>query len=79
MEGLTTNELHHIAAGIAFGVAALGATLALGMIGKARVEGLSRNPEADKKMFTPGIIALAFCEGVALFALWAVYLILNAK
>ena len=79
MEGLSTNELHHIAAGIAFAIAGLGATLALGMIGKSWLEGLSRNPEADKKMFTPGIIALAFCEWVALFALWAVYLILGAK
>jgi F-type H+-transporting ATPase subunit c len=72
-------EIHHLAAGLAFGIAGLGATLALGMIGKAWLEGLSRNPEADKKMFTPGIIALAFCEGVALFGLGALYLILNAQ
>ena len=72
-------EIHQLAAGIAFGVAALGTTLALGMIGKSWVEGRSRNPEADKKMFTPAIISLAFTEGIALFALGAAYLILNAK
>jgi F0F1-type ATP synthase membrane subunit c/vacuolar-type H+-ATPase subunit K len=74
-----TNEIHHLAAGIAFAVVGLWATLALLNIGKAWLEGLSRNPEADKKMFVPGIIAMAFAEWVALFALGAVYLILNAK
>ena len=72
-------EIHHLAAGLAFGIAGLGATLALGTIGKAWLEGLSRNPKKKKKMFTPGIIALAFCEGVALFGLGALYLILNAQ
>ncbi len=44
------------------GMAALG----IGIIGFKWLDGIARNPEAADKMFTPGIIAVALCEFVAL-------------
>lgn len=59
-------EYGHLAA-LAIGLAGIGSAYALGMIGKARLEGLSRNPEAGKEMFVPAILALAFSEAVAIY------------
>ena len=44
------------------------ATIAMAIIGYAWLNGISRNPQAGKEMFVPGIIALALCEFVALLA-----------
>lgn len=54
-------------AALAIGIAALASGMALGMIWKAWLEGLSRNPEASGKMFVPAILALAFSEAVAIY------------
>jgi F-type H+-transporting ATPase subunit c len=56
----------HLAA-LAIGIPALGASIALALIGKAWLEGLARNPEASGKMFVPAILALAFSEAVAIY------------
>lgn len=45
------------------------ATLWLGMIGKAWVESIGRNPEASDKMFIPAILSLAFTEAIAIYGL----------
>lgn len=44
------------------------AAIAIACIGYAWLTGVARNPEAAKSMFTPGIIALAMAEFVALLA-----------
>lgn len=44
------------------------AALAIAVIGYSWLTGIARNPEAAKAMFTPGIIALALAEFVALLA-----------
>ncbi len=59
-------DLGHLAA-FAIGLSAIGAAWALGNIGKAWLEGISRNPEAAKEMFVPAILALAFSEAVAIY------------
>ena len=50
----------------AFGL--MGAAIGIGIIGHGWLMWLSRNPEAGKNMFTPGIIALALAEFVALLS-----------
>jgi F0F1-type ATP synthase membrane subunit c/vacuolar-type H+-ATPase subunit K len=44
------------------------AAIAIAIVGHAWLTGISRNPEAAKSMFTPGIIALALAEFVALLS-----------
>lgn len=44
------------------------AAVAMAVIGYAWLTGISRNPQAAKDMFTPGIIALALAEFVALLS-----------
>ncbi len=53
---------------ISIAIAGAGAAIGIGLVGYAWLTGLSRNPEAGKSMFTPGIIALALAEFVALLA-----------
>lgn len=51
---------------LTLGVWGSAAALAIGFIGSAWITGISRNPDAAKSMFTPGIISLALAEFVAL-------------
>jgi F-type H+-transporting ATPase subunit c len=44
------------------GMAAIG----IAIIGYSWLQGIARNPESADKLFTPGIIAMALCEFVAL-------------
>lgn len=46
-----------------------GSGIAIGMIGKAALDGIARNPEAYDKIFIPMIMAFAFAEALAIYAL----------
>ena len=61
--------LGYIGVGIGAGLSILGAGLGIGRIGGQAVEGMSRQPEAAGKIQTAMLIAAAFIEGAALFAL----------
>ena len=43
--------------------------LAIGMIGKKGVDAIGRNPEAAPKVQTAMILAIAFAEAIAIYAL----------
>ena len=53
---------------IGAGLAAIGAGIGIGQIGKGAVDAIARQPEAVGKIQTNMIIAAALVEGVALFA-----------
>ncbi|MDR2556368.1 MAG: ATP synthase F0 subunit C [Bacteroidales bacterium] len=53
---------------IGAGLAAIGAGLGIGAIGKNAVEAIARQPEASGDIRTNMILTAAFVEGVALFA-----------
>jgi F-type H+-transporting ATPase subunit c len=55
-------------AAIGAGLAAIGAGLGIGRIGGSAMEGMARQPEAAGKIQAAMIIAAAFVEAVALFA-----------
>ncbi len=55
-------------AGIGAGLAAIGAGLGIGKIGGSAMESIARQPEAASKIQTAMLIAAAFIEAVALFA-----------
>jgi len=43
--------------------------LAIGMIGSKAVDAIGRNPEAASKVQTMAILAIAFAEAIAIYAL----------
>ncbi|MEG2070747.1 MAG: ATP synthase F0 subunit C, partial [Bacteroidales bacterium] len=51
------------------GIAAIGAGIGIGNIGKGAVESIARQPEAGGDIRTNMILTAAFIEGVALFAI----------
>ena len=69
--------LFAIAAAVSIAVAAVGGALGQGKIAASAMEGLSRNPQAQKNMFTSMILGLAFIESVMIYALVIAILILG--
>ena len=55
-------------AAIGAGLAAIGAGIGIGQIGKGAVEGVARDPEAANEIRSNMSVAAAFVEAVALFA-----------
>ena len=58
-----------LAAAVAIGLGAIGPGLGIGLIGSRAVEALGRNPEAEGQIRTTMILAAAFAESIAIFAL----------
>ena len=58
-----------LAAAIAIGLGAIGPGLAVGLIGSKAMEAIGRNPEATPKIRTNMILAIAFAEAIAIYAL----------
>lgn len=58
-----------IGTAIAIGFGAIGPGIGIGMIGSKAVEALGRNPEAESSIRTAMILAIAFAEAVAIYAL----------
>lgn len=62
-------ELIPLAKGIAIGLGSFGPALGIGMIGAKAVEAIGRNPEASGKVLVPMLLAAAFAEAIAIYAL----------
>lgn len=54
---------------LAIGIGAIGPGIGIGLIGSKAVEALGRNPEAESSIRTTMILAIAFAEAVAIYAL----------
>jgi F-type H+-transporting ATPase subunit c len=68
MEGITGN-LSDLAAAIAIGLGSIGPALGIGMLAAKAMEALGRNPEAAQQIQTNMILAIAFAEAIAIYAL----------
>ena len=66
---MSTEAMKLLSVAIAIAVGAIGPALGIGMIGSKAVEALGRNPEAESAIRTTMILALAFAEAVAIYAL----------
>ena len=66
-----------VGAGLAAGLAVIGAGLGIGRIGGQAVEGMARQPEAAARIQTAALIFAAFIEGAALFAIVVAFVIQN--
>ena len=54
---------------IAMAIGSIGPALAVGMIGSKAMESIGRNPEAAGKILVPMLLACAFAEAIAIYAL----------
>jgi F-type H+-transporting ATPase subunit c len=58
-----------LGAGLCIAIAAFGGSLGQGKAAAAALEGISRNPTASGKIFTPMILGLALIESLVIYAL----------
>lgn len=58
-----------LATALAIGLGALGPGIGIGIIGGKAMEALGRNPEAENSIRTAMILAIAFAEAIAIYAL----------
>lgn len=54
------------------GLAAMGAALAVGIIGMRASEAVARNPEASTKVLVQSILSIAFAEAIVFYTLFLV-------
>ncbi|MBP9715762.1 MAG: ATP synthase F0 subunit C [Candidatus Pacebacteria bacterium] len=65
----TTTHIPEIAKAATIAVGSIGPAFAIGMIASRAMEAIGRNPEASGKIFVPMLIACAFAEAIAIYAL----------
>ena len=58
-----------IAAALTIAIGAFGPAIAIGKLASAALEAIGRNPEAAPKIQTAMILAIAFAEAIAIYAL----------
>lgn len=58
-----------IGAAISMGVGAIGPGIGIGLLASKALEAIGRNPEAAPKIQTVMILAIAFTEAIAIYAL----------
>ncbi|HEY4498805.1 MAG TPA: ATP synthase F0 subunit C [Candidatus Paceibacterota bacterium] len=63
------NSLAPLAAALAIGLGAIGPGIGIGMLAGKAMEAIGRNPEAAPKIQTAMILAIAFAEAIAIYAL----------
>ncbi len=65
----TMEGMDMLAKGLAIGLGAIGPGIGIGMIGARAMEAIGRNPEASGKVLVPMLLACAFAEAIAIYAL----------
>lgn len=53
----------------AMAIGTVGPAIAIGLIGSKAMESIGRNPEAASKILVPMLLACAFAEAIAIYAL----------
>lgn len=64
-----------LAAALAIGLGAIGPGIGIGILASKAMEAIGRNPEATGKVQTAMILAIAFTEAIAIYALVVALLI----
>lgn len=62
-------ELDFFAKAGAIALGSIAPAIAIGMIGSKAMESIGRNPEAAGKILVPMLLACAFAEAIAIYAL----------
>jgi F-type H+-transporting ATPase subunit c len=77
-QGVSIDEatMKLLAAGLAIGLGAIGPGVGIGVLGAAAMNAIGRNPEARGPILTNMILAIAFAEAIAIYALIVAFLLL---
>lgn len=67
--------MENLPVALAIGLGALGPGIGVGLIGHAALSAMGRNPEASGKIQASMILAIAFAEAIAIYALVVALLI----
>ena len=62
-------DITMLAKALAIGLGAIGPAISIGFIGAKAMEAIGRNPEASGKILVPMLLAAAFAEAIAIYAL----------
>ncbi len=62
-------DTNNLAFGLTMAIGGFGPALSIGFIGAKAVEAIGRNPDASSKIQTNMILAIAFAEAIAIYAL----------
>ena len=73
---IDADTMKYLAAAIAIGLGAVGPGVGIGVLGAAAMNAIGRNPEARGPILTNMILAIAFAEAIAIYALIVAFLLL---
>ena len=62
-------DIKELAPALVMGLGSIGPALAIGMLAGKAMEAIGRNPDATSKIQTNMILAIAFTEAIAIYAL----------
>lgn len=62
-------SVQSLAAALAIALGSIAPSIAIGMLASKAMEAIGRNPEAAQKIQTSMILAIAFAEAIAIYAL----------
>lgn len=62
-------DLVMLAKGLTIAIGGMGPGIGIGLIGAKAMEAIGRNPEATGKILVPMLLASAFAEAIAIYAL----------
>lgn len=66
---MSEEVMKFLAIAIVITIGTVGPAISIGRIGSKAVESLGRNPEAESAIRTTTILAIAFAEAIAIYAL----------
>lgn len=66
---MDAEAMKSLGAALAIGLGAIGPGIGIGLLASKAMESIGRNPEATSKMQTAMILAIAFTEAIAIYAL----------
>jgi len=66
---MDSEAMKSLGAALAIGLGAIGPGIGIGLLASKAMESIGRNPEATSKVQTAMILAIAFTEAIAIYAL----------
>ncbi len=66
---MDADAIKQLAAGLAIGLGALGPGIGIGLLANGAMQAIGRNPEAASQIQLNMILAIAFTEAIAIYAL----------